>query len=72
MNMNNIESEEATGSSRVVLEMLKAGGKPCLKPLTATFNDFLFDGKLSEEWMLSSLIPLFKGTGYLLKHAFQF
>ena len=35
--------------------------EPCLSSLIVTFNDILFEGKLPEEWMLSSLVPIFKG-----------
>ena len=52
----------------------------CLKSLTNIFNDILF--KLPEKWMLSSLVPVFKGKGgplypnsyrgkKLLEHAFK-
>ena len=41
----------------------KAGGDKCLKSLTNIFNDILFKDKLPEEWMLSSLVPIFKGKG---------
>ena len=29
--------------------------------LTNIFNDILFKDKLAEEWMLSPLVPIFKG-----------
>ena len=59
----------------------KAGGDKCLKSLTNIFNILLKD-KLPEEWMLSSLVPIFKGKGdplnpnsyrgiKLLEHAFK-
>ena len=80
--VNNMENGKANVSSGVVLEMLKARGKLCLNFLTAIFNDILIEGKLPEEWMLSSLVPIFKGEGdsltpnsykpiKLLKHAFK-
>ena len=51
-----------------------------LKSLT-NISDILFKDKLPEEWMLSSLVPIFKGNGdplnsnsyreiKLLEHAF--
>ena len=53
-----------------------------MKSLTNRFNDILFKDKLPEEWMLSSLVPIFKGKGdplnpnsdrgiKLLKHTFK-
>ena len=54
---------KASGLSGVALEMFKAGRDKYLKPLTNTFNDILFKNKLPEEWVLSSLVPIFKGKG---------
>ena len=34
-----------------------------MKSLTNIFNDILFKDKLPEEWMLNSLVPIFKGKG---------
>ena len=34
-----------------------------MKSLTNIFNDILFKDKLPKEWMLSSLVPIFKGEG---------
>ena len=73
---------KTSGPSGVAIELLKAGGDKCLKSLTNTFNDILFKDKLLEEWMLSSLVPNFKGkedplnsNSYkgikLLEHAFK-
>ena len=73
---------KASGPSGVALEMFKAGRDKCLKSLTNIFNDILFKNKLPEEWMLSSLVPIFKGKGdplnpnsykgiKLLEHAFK-
>ena len=53
-----------------------------LKSLRNIFNDILFKDKLPEEWMLSSLVPIFKGKGNsinpnsyrgikILEHAFK-
>ena len=54
---------KASGPSGVALEMFKAGEDKCLKSLTNIFNGILFKNKLTEEWMLSSLVPIFKGKG---------
>ena len=73
---------KASGPSGVALEMFKAGGDKCLKSLTNIFNDILFKNNLLKEWMLSSLVPIFKGNGdplnpnsyrgiKLLEHAFK-
>ena len=62
--------------------MDKAGGDKCLKSLSNIFNDILFEDKLPEKWILSSLVPIFIGKGdtlnlnfyrgiKLLKHAFK-
>ena len=80
--MSRMKIGKASGLSGVALEMFKAGGDKCLKSLTNIFNDILFKNKLPEEWMLSSLVPIFKGKGdplnpnshrgiKLLKHAFK-
>ena len=61
--MNQMKIEKASGLSGVILEKFKAVGDKCLKSLTNIFNDILFKGKLTEEWMLSSLVPIFKGKG---------
>ena len=53
-----------------------------LKSLRNIFNDILFKDKLPEEWVLSSLVPIFKGKGNpinpnsyrgikILEHAFK-
>ena len=54
--------EKTSGLSRVALEMFQSGGAECLKSLTGIF-DILFQDKLQEEWMLNSLILIFKGKG---------
>ena len=80
--MNHMKIRKASGPSGVAIEFLKAGGNKCLKSLTNTFNDILFKDELPEEWMLNSLVPIFKGkkdpfnsNSYreikLLEHAFK-
>ena len=80
--MNRMEIGKASGPSGVALEMFKAGGDKRLKSLTNIFNYILFKNKLPEEWMLSSIVPIFKGkrdplnpNSYrgikLLEHAFK-
>ena len=54
---------KASGSSGVAVELLQAGGDKCLKSLTNIFNDIFFKDTLPEEWMLSLLVPIFKGKG---------
>ena len=56
--MNRMKIKEASGPSEVAMKLFKAGGGKCL---TNIFNDILFNNKLLEEWMLSSLVPIFKG-----------
>ena len=51
---------KASGSSGVALELFKASGDKRLKSLTNILN-ILFEDKLLEEWMLSLLVPIFKG-----------
>ena len=46
--------------------MFKVGGDKCLKSLGNIFNGILIKDKLLEEWLLSSLVPIFKGNGDLL------
>ena len=73
---------KASGSSEVTLEIFEVGGSKCLKPSTNILNDILFKDKLLEEWMLSLLVPIFRGKGdslnpnsyrgiKLLEHAFK-
>ena len=80
--MNQMKIRKASGPSGVALEMFKAGGDKCLRSLTNIFNDILFKDKLLEEWMLNSLVPIFKEKGdplnpnsyrgiKLLEHAFK-
>ena len=80
--MNRMKIGRASGPPGVALEMFKAGRDKCLKSLANIFNDILFKNKLPEEWMLSSLVPIFKGKGdplnpnsyrgiKLLEHAFK-
>ena len=80
--MNQMKIGKASGPPGVALEMFKAGRDKCLKSLTNIFNDILFKNKLPEEWMLSSLVPIFKEKGdplnpnsyrgiKLLEHAFK-
>ena len=40
-----------------------ASGDKYLKSLTIIFNYILFKDKLPEKWILSSLVPIFKGKG---------
>ena len=80
--MNRMKTGKTSGPSGVAIELFKAGGDKCLKSLKNIFNDILFKDKLPEEWMLSSLVPIFKGKGdpfnpnsyrriKLLEHAFK-
>ena len=80
--MNRMKIGKASGPSGVALELFKVGRDKCLKSLTNIFNDILFKNKLPDEWMLSSLVPIFKGKGdplnpnscrgiKLLEHAFK-
>ena len=80
--MNRMKIGKASGPSGVALEMFKAGKDKCLKSLTNIFSEFLFNNKLPEEWLFSSLVPIFKGNGdplnpnsyrgiKLLEHAFK-
>ena len=47
------------GTSGVAIELLKVGGDQSLTNIFKTF----FKDKLLEGWMLSSLVPIFKGKG---------
>ena len=80
--MNRMKIGKASGPSGVALEMFKAGKDKCLKSLTNIFSDILFNNKLPEQWLFSSLVPIFKGNGdplnpnsykgiKLLEHAFK-
>ena len=80
--MNRRKLGKASGTSGVATELFKAGGDKCLKYLINIFNDIWFKDKLPKEWMLSWLVPIFKGKGNplnsncyrgikLLQHAFK-
>lgn len=47
--MSNLKSEEASGSSGILLEVLKIGWEPCLKSLTAIFSNMFFESKMSQD-----------------------
>ena len=61
--MNPMKTGKASASSGVAIELFKAGGDKCFKSLTNKFNEILFKDNLQEEWMLSSLVPIFKEKG---------
>ena len=61
--MNQIKIKKASEPSEVAIELFKAGADKCLKYLTKIFHNILFKNKLPEKWMLSSLVPIFKGKG---------
>ena len=80
--MNYMEIGKASGPCGVAIELFKAGGDKCSKSFTNIFNYILLKDKLPEEWMLSSLVSIFKGKGdplnpnsyrgtKLLEHAFK-
>ena len=58
--MNRMKIEKTCVSSGVVIEMFK-----CLKSLANIFHKIFLKDKLPEEWMLSSLVLIFKGKGDL-------
>ena len=62
----NVFRSDSQRFSRVAIEMFKVGGDKCLKSLGNIFNGILIKDKLLEEWLLSSLVPIFKGKGDLL------
>ena len=47
--MNQMRTGQASGSSRVAMEMLEAGWDKCLKSLINIFNDILLKDKLPED-----------------------
>ena len=59
--MNGMKIKKANGSSgNLDLEIFKAVGDKCLKSLTNIFHDILLKDKSLEEWVLSSLVPIFR------------
>ena len=79
--INNMKNRKASEPHGIALKILKVGGESCLKSLTIIFN-ILFDGKSPKVWMLSLLVPIFKGNRdpqslnlhmgiKLLEHAFK-
>ena len=80
--MNRMKIGKASEPSGVCVKMFKACGDKCLKSLTNIINEILFQDKLPEEWILSSVVSIFKGKGdplnpnsyrgiKLLEHAFK-
>ena len=61
--MNRMKIGKASGLFGDAIELFKSGGDKYLKSLTDIFNIILFKVKLPQEWMLSSLVPIFKGKG---------
>ena len=61
--MNRMKIGKASEPSGVCVEMFKACGDKCLKSLTNIINEILFQDKLPEEWILSSVVSIFKGKG---------
>ena len=55
-----MKNGKAIGATCVVIKMLKAREERCLKLLTNTFKEKLFENKLPSDWKLSSLIPIFE------------
>ena len=75
-----MKSRKASRSTGVVVEILRTEG--CLESLTRIFNEALFESKLLDNWMLNSLVSIYKGKGdplntisyrhiKLLEHAFN-
>ena len=54
---------KASGRVGVAIELFKADRDKCFKSLTNIFNDILVKDRLSEELILSSLLPILKGKG---------
>ena len=78
--MNCIKNGKASGPSGVAIKLFEGGRDKCLKSMTNINNDILL--KVPNEWMLSSLVPIFTGKGdpfhpnsysgiKLLVHAFK-
>ena len=61
--LNRMKIVKASETSVVPIELFKARGDKCLKSLTSIFNDISFKDKLSDEWILSSLLTILKGKG---------
>lgn len=45
---------------------MRAGGKGCLESLTRIFNEVLFENKLLDNWVFSSLVATYERKGYPL------
>ena len=58
--MKQMKNGKAIGATCVVIKMLKARDERCLKLLTNTFKEKLFENKLPSDWKLSSLITIFE------------
>ena len=49
-----------SGPTGVVFKMLRAGGKGCLESLIRIFNEVLFENKLPDNLMLSSMVAVYR------------
>ena len=56
--MNCMKIGKASGTSRVAIELFKAGEDKCLKSLTNIFNNILLKEKSLEQWVLNFLVPI--------------
>ena len=55
--------KKAPGTSGIVAELMKASGNSGVQWLADLGNTILCEGKLPADWMLSCLIPIYKGKG---------
>ena len=55
--------KKAAGTSGIVAELLKASGKLGIQWLANLGNAILHEGKIPSDWMISCLIPIYKGKG---------
>ena len=57
-----MKSRKTSQPTSFVVELLRSGRKSCLESLTKIFMR-LFQNKLLNNWMLSLLVPIYKGKG---------
>ena len=55
-----MKSRKVSGPTGVVFKMLRAGGKGCFKSLIMVFNEVLFENKLPDKFMLSSMVAVYR------------
>ena len=61
--LNSMKTGKATGTSDILLDLLKLCGRENVQRLMKVANGLLKEEKIPDSWKLSYLIPIYKGKG---------